>query len=53
MFGHARVAVKFFVYGLLAGLVFAPRSGSETRAQAIEWATTAVKSVLPGGKNAQ
>ena len=37
MFGHARTAVKFFVYGLVIGLLFAPQSGSETRAKAMEW----------------
>ncbi|HWV36058.1 MAG TPA: YtxH domain-containing protein [Thermomicrobiales bacterium] len=31
MFGHTRTAVKFFVYGLIVGLLFAPRSGDETR----------------------
>ena len=31
MLKHARTAVKFFVYGLVAGLLFAPRSGEETR----------------------
>jgi hypothetical protein len=49
MFGHARTAVKFFVYGLVAGLLFAPRSGAETRAQVMEWASDALGSVLGGG----
>lgn len=31
MFGRARTAVKFLVYGLIIGLLFAPRSGAETR----------------------
>jgi gas vesicle protein len=31
MMGRARVAVKFLVYGLLLGVLFAPRSGEETR----------------------
>lgn len=48
MFGHARTAVKFFVYGLLVGLFFAPRSGAETRSEAIDWVTSAVKKVLGG-----
>jgi MFS-type transporter involved in bile tolerance (Atg22 family) len=50
MFGHARTAVKFFVYGLLIGIFFAPRSGAESRTAAIEWATDAVKSVMGGSK---
>jgi hypothetical protein len=51
MFGHARTAVKFFVYGLLIGLFFAPRSGAETRAQVMEWASDALGSVLGGSSN--
>lgn len=51
MFGHARTAVKFFVYGLLVGLFFAPRSGAETRAQAVDWAVGAVKKVLGAASN--
>ena len=35
MVTRARVATKFFVYGLLIGLLFAPRPGKETRAAAI------------------
>jgi len=51
MFGHARTAVKFFVYGILAGVFLAPRSGAETRAEAIDWVTNAVKRVSGGAKN--
>ena len=43
MFGSARTAVKCFVYGLLIGIFFAPRSGAESRAEAIEWVKTTVK----------
>ncbi len=46
MFGHARTAVKFFVYGLLIGLFFAPKSGAETRAEAIDWAMSSIKKVM-------
>lgn len=28
---RARVAMKFLVYGLVIGILFAPRSGEETR----------------------
>jgi gas vesicle protein len=38
---------------LIVGILFAPRSGAETRAQVIDWASEAVKNVLAGGsKNA-
>jgi gas vesicle protein len=49
MIGRARTAAKFFVYGLIVGILFAPRSGAETRAQVIDWASDAVKNVLAGG----
>ena len=51
MFGHARTAVKFFVYGLVIGLLFAPQSGAETRAKVMEWASDALGSVLGGSKS--
>lgn len=31
MLRNARTAVKFFTYGLIVGLLFAPQSGAETR----------------------
>ena len=46
MIGRARTALKFFVYGLLVGLLFAPRSGAETRARAISWLTQATKETI-------
>ncbi|CAA9549673.1 MAG: hypothetical protein AVDCRST_MAG87-761 [uncultured Thermomicrobiales bacterium] len=46
MIGHARTAVKFFVYGLLAGLLFAPKKGDETRKDAIAWITSTVQETL-------
>jgi hypothetical protein len=36
MITKARVGSKFLVYGLLAGIAFAPRSGKETRALAVQ-----------------
>ena len=50
MIGRARTAAKFFVYGLIVGVLFAPRSGAETRAQLIDWASNAMKNVLSGGE---
>lgn len=46
MLGNARTAVKFFVYGLVVGLAFAPRSGAETRREVMNWATDAIRNVL-------
>lgn len=37
MLSNARTAVKFLVYGLLIGLLFAPRSGRETRQEVMSW----------------
>ncbi len=37
MFGRARVAVKYFVLGLVIGLLFAPRRGEETRKDLLAW----------------
>lgn len=31
MLSRARTAMKFFTYGLLIGVLFAPASGAETR----------------------
>ena len=55
MLGRARTALKFFVYGLLIGLFFAPRSGEETRSQVLAWANQTFKDVVGnaggGGNN--
>lgn len=45
MIRNMRTAVKFFVYGLLAGLLFAPRSGEETRNELMNWVSNSVKGV--------
>jgi len=46
MIAHARTAMKFFTYGLLIGLLFAPRSGKETRGRLISWASENVKGII-------
>ena len=33
MLRNAKTAVKFFTYGIIIGLLFAPKSGAETRKQ--------------------
>lgn len=45
MIRNAKTAVKFFVYGLIAGLMFAPGSGEENRKKMIDWVTGSIKSV--------
>lgn len=45
MIKHMRTAVKFFVYGLIAGLMFAPRSGDETRKELMSWFSSSIKNV--------
>jgi len=35
MFSHTRTALKFLVYGLILGLLFAPSSGEETRRELV------------------
>lgn len=37
MIRNARTAVKFFVYGLIVGLLFSPGSGEENRKKLINW----------------
>ena len=53
MIGRARTAMKFFVYGLLIGLLFAPASGEETRRRVLAWAGRTVREVLGVGDEAE
>lgn len=46
---NMRTAVKFLVYGLVIGLLFAPKSGEENRKDLINWITGTVKSTTTGG----
>ena len=41
--------MKFFVYGLVVGILFAPRSGAETRQEALDWIGRTAKDLLGGG----
>lgn len=53
MFRHARTAVKWLVYGLVVGLLFAPASGKETRKDLLHWGSEALKDatkMATGGK---
>lgn len=46
MIGRARTGIKFFVYGLVGGLLFAPKSGAETRQQVITWVSGTVQETI-------
>jgi len=48
MIARTRTAMKFLTYGLLIGLLFAPRSGKETRARILSWVSESAKSFLGG-----
>ncbi len=39
MLSRARTATKFFTYGLLIGVLFAPGSGEQTRQRLKSWIT--------------
>lgn len=45
MIRNARTAVKFFVYGLIAGLLFSPGSGEENRKKLIDWVSGSMNNV--------
>ncbi|MCX7624392.1 MAG: YtxH domain-containing protein [Thermomicrobium sp.] len=40
MLGRLRTAAKFFTWGLLIGLLFAPASGQELRHRLVHWCTS-------------
>ena len=39
MLRQTRTAIKWLVYGLIIGLLFAPAAGKETRNQILKWAS--------------
>jgi gas vesicle protein len=49
MLHTSRTAVKFLVYGLVIGLLFAPKSGEENRKDLVNWITGTVKNTLNTG----
>jgi gas vesicle protein len=46
MISRTRTAMTFFTYGLIIGLLFAPRSGKETRARLLSWVGDNFKGIL-------
>lgn len=48
MLRNARTAVKFFVYGIIIGLLFAPQSGAELRKQIFGMLGDALNDTMSG-----
>lgn len=46
MIGRTRVGFKYLVWGMMVGILFAPRSGKETRAKVWNKLVGAVDTVL-------
>lgn len=46
MIARMRTAMKFFVYGLAVGILFAPRTGKESRSALIAWVNRTMKETL-------
>lgn len=54
MLRNAQTAVKFFVYGVIVGLMFAPQSGAENRKKILQWISSTMGdtlSTVTGGKS--
>ena len=48
MMSRMRTALKFMTYGILVGILFTPRSGSETRRELMRWATSTTRGLVGG-----
>jgi gas vesicle protein len=46
MIGKTRVGLKYLFWGMLVGVLFAPRSGKETRAKLLDKLSHAASSLL-------
>jgi gas vesicle protein len=46
MIGKTRVGFKYLFWGLIIGVLFAPRSGKETRAKLLDKLSHAASSIL-------
>lgn len=49
MLRNARTAVKFFIYGIIVGLLFAPQSGAELRRQIFGLLGDTLSDTISGG----
>lgn len=48
MLGRLRTALKFMAYGLLIGILFAPRSGAETRREVVHRIGSTMRELFSG-----
>ena len=48
MLSRTRTGLKFLTYGILLGILFAPRSGAETRKSVMDWANSTIRGVMGG-----
>lgn len=48
MLSRMRTALKFLTCGIVVGLLFAPRSGQETRRELMQWTSSTAKEVVGG-----
>lgn len=48
MLSRTRTALKFLTYGILLGIFFAPRSGSETRHEVVRWVGSTSRELMGG-----
>ncbi len=51
MLSRSRVALKFMTYGVLIGVIFAPRSGSETRNEIMNWIGSLTNGLFGGSQD--
>ncbi|MDI3339476.1 MAG: YtxH domain-containing protein [Sphaerobacter sp.] len=52
MLSRMRIALKFMTYGIVVGLLFAPRRGAEMRHELIRWARARALSLRGGRRGA-
>ena len=48
MLSRTRTALKFMTYGIVVGILFAPRSGADTRRELMHWATSTTRELFGG-----
>jgi hypothetical protein len=48
MLGRMRTALKFLTYGVIIGILFAPRSGADTRQRISTWVSSSVREAVSG-----